>query len=269
VTFTPTDAVNYSSATSTVTIAVNQPVPTITSLNPPISSAGGATFALTVNGAGFTPSSVVKFKGTALSTIYVSGTQLTAQVPAANIANAGQQPVTVQNPAPGGGASNAFQFEIDSAGSTSLVVNTTTATVAHGATANFALTLPSGTTNVSASCLNLPAGASCSYSATNNSVSIATSSSTPAGTYQIVIVLTETLPGVAAAWLLPIFILPLYSVAKRRGAQRFLFVLCIAIVLSFAASAMGCGGGSGGGGSSPVQPTHQTTSSGSVTLIVQ
>jgi len=269
VTFTPTDAVNYRSATSTVTIAVNQPVPTITSLNPPISSAGGATFALTVNGAGFTPSSVVKFKGTALSTIYVSGTQLTAQVPAANIANAGQQPVTVQNPAPGGGASNAFQFEIDSAGSTSLVVNTTTATVAHGATANYALTLPSGTTNVSASCLNLPAGASCSYSATNNSVSIATSSSTPAGTYQIVIVLTETLPGVAAAWLLPIFILPLYSVAKRRGAQRFLFVLCIAIVLSFAVSAMGCGGGSGGGGSTPVQPTHQTTSSGLVTLIVQ
>jgi hypothetical protein len=57
-----------------------------------------------------------------------------------------------------------------------------------------------------ATCLNLPTGATCSYSATTNTVSIATSATTPRGTYQITVVFTETLPGAAeASILLPNF----------------------------------------------------------------
>jgi hypothetical protein len=172
----------------------------------------------------------------------------------------------VLNPLPGGGSSNALQFQIDTAGSGSPVFTTNNGSVVPGATTNFPVTLPSGATSVSVSCLNLPPGASCSYSAASSSVTISTSSNTPAGTYQVIVVFTETLPGAAAALLLPIFILPLYTIAKRRGAQRLWFVLCIAVVISFTVSVMGCGGGGGG---APVQQTHQVTSSGTITLIVR
>src|SRR5262249_11585370 len=54
------------------------------------------------------------WNGTALNnTRFVSSTQLTVTVPAANIANAGTASVTVTNPAPGGGTSNAVNFAIN------------------------------------------------------------------------------------------------------------------------------------------------------------
>jgi hypothetical protein len=269
VAFTPNDAVNYTTVSSTVPIQVNQPAPTITSLTPAIGSAGGAAFTLTVNGAGFTPSSVVRWSNSALTTTYVSGTQLTAQVPAANIASAGQQTVTVINPTPGGGSSNALQYEIDTAGSGSPAFTTNNATVPPGASANYPVTLPSGTTNVSVSCLNLPAGSSCSYSASSSSVSISTSSTTPTGTYQVTIVFTETLPGAAAAWLVPIFAVPLLAAIRHRRPQKLWLALCVVAVLGFAVSISGCGGGGNSGGGNSQPQTHQVTSSATVTLKVQ
>jgi sugar lactone lactonase YvrE len=267
VVFTPADTTDYTSATDNVTIVVDQPVPSISSLSPPVASAGGAAFTLTIYGTGFIQSSVVMLGNNALSTSYQSGTQLTAQVPAADIANAGIGFITVQNPSPGGGTSNAFQFEIDSAGSGSPTFTTTTVTVTPGTTATYPVTLPSGAINVSVSCLNLPAGTACSYSAANGSVSITTSSTTPAGTYQITIVFTETLPGAAAAWLLPLFLLPIAIAARRRGVRQLWLTVCVVAILGVAASAIGCGGGGNGGSS--VQQTHQATSSGAVTLTVQ
>lgn len=47
-----------------------------------------------------------------LATQYVSGSELVAAVPAANVAKAGSAQVQVVNPAPGGGTSNAITFEI-------------------------------------------------------------------------------------------------------------------------------------------------------------
>jgi hypothetical protein len=44
------------------------------------------------------------------TTTFVSSTQLTAAIPAANIASAGTAQVKVFNPTPGGGASNAQTF---------------------------------------------------------------------------------------------------------------------------------------------------------------
>jgi hypothetical protein len=58
-----------------------------------------------VNGTGFVSTSVVQWNGTALTTHFVSGSQLTATVPASDIASAGSGWVTVTNPAPGGGTS--------------------------------------------------------------------------------------------------------------------------------------------------------------------
>lgn len=199
---------------------------------------------------------------TALSTTYGSATQLTAQIPAADIASAGINNITVQTPAPGGGTSNVFEFEVDSGSSGSGPTFTTlTASVAPGSTASYPVTLPSSATGVTVSCLNLPTGTSCSYS--SGSVIIATSASTPAGTYQVTVVFTETLPGAASGLIvLPILLLPLAWARRRWMRQHIWITACLGFVILVGGAGIGCGGSSN-------SQTHTATSSGAVTLIVQ
>lgn len=91
------------------------PVPLINlPLVPDATAPGGPQFTLTVNGTGFVSSSVVNWNGVPLATQFVSGSRLTATVPAANIATANTGWVTVVNPAPGGGASNTTFFTVPS-----------------------------------------------------------------------------------------------------------------------------------------------------------
>jgi hypothetical protein len=85
------------------------PVPFISQpLLPDATAPGGPQFTLTVNGTGFVSNSVVNWNGSALATQFVSGSQLTAIVPAADIATANTGWVTVVNPAPGGTSNVAF-----------------------------------------------------------------------------------------------------------------------------------------------------------------
>ncbi len=100
-------------ASAPFTFSINNPVPTISSLSPASATAGGAAFTLTVNGSGFVSGSVVRWNGSARPTAFVSATQLTAAIPAADIAVAGTASVTVFNPAPGGGESSARTFTIN------------------------------------------------------------------------------------------------------------------------------------------------------------
>ncbi len=86
-------------------VTVNNPSPSVTSINPTTKTAGDATFDLTVNGSGFVPTSVVWFKGAAHATTYNSAAQLTASIPVSDLLLAGSFPVTVVNPGPGGGTS--------------------------------------------------------------------------------------------------------------------------------------------------------------------
>jgi hypothetical protein len=271
VNFTPTDSTDYLPATATVTLAVTNPVPVMGSLAPALTSAGGAAFTLTVTGSGFAPTSTVFWGTTALATQYGSATQLTAQVTAAEIASSGVTVITVQTPAPGGGTSNPLQFEVDSSGSgsTAPFFTTLTATVAPGSTASYPATLPSSVTSATVTCLNLPAGATCSYSPTTNTLTIATSTTTPAGTYPITVVFTETVTGAATAGiLLPFLLLPLVFLRKKL-AVRGIWIAAVVVVLTIAVSvSIGCGGG-GGGSSSTQTQTHQAISSGSVTITIQ
>jgi hypothetical protein len=80
------------SAGATFTIAAMQ---VITSLSPDSATAGGPAFTLTVNGTGFASSAVVEWNSTALTTTYVSSTQLTATVPASLISTPGSASITV------------------------------------------------------------------------------------------------------------------------------------------------------------------------------
>lgn len=98
---------------SAQTFVINQtrnPIPAITNLNPVAAIAGGNSFALTINGANFVNSSVVRWNGDARTTAFVSVNQLTAMIPATDITTAGVANVTVFNPAPGGGESNGLPF---------------------------------------------------------------------------------------------------------------------------------------------------------------
>lgn len=73
-------------------------VPTIASLSPSSTTAGGPAFTLTVNGTNFGGKAVVNWNGSPLPTTIVSGKQVTAAVPAADIAASGTAAVTVTNP---------------------------------------------------------------------------------------------------------------------------------------------------------------------------
>jgi hypothetical protein len=267
-TFTPTDATDYGVATASVVLAVINPVPVITALVPAHTAAGGSAFSLTVNGAGFVPTSAVFWGGAALVTQYVNATQLTASVPASAIATAGTSSVSVQTGAPGGGSSGALQFELDSAsslGAGAPSFTTVTATVAPGSIASYPVTLPSSVISSFVSCLNLPTGATCSYA--NGVLTIVTSAGTPRGTYVITAVFTETLTGVATGFVLPLLLLP-WGKRRKRSRMTGLGIMTLAAVtltaggLLFAGCAM-----SGGGPTSPA--THQATSSSTITLIVQ
>lgn len=259
------------SAAYIINTATN-PAPVIGSLSPAFIDAGGATFPLTVNGSGFTANSTVYWGTSALSTTYGSASLLTAQVSAADIATGGiSVAITVETPTPGGGTSNSYGFEVDtSSGTTSgPIFTSTTATVTAGSTASYPVTLPSTVTSVSVTCLNLPTGATCSYSSTTGTVTIATSSTTPAGTYQITVVFAETVSGAATSWiLLPILLLPLVFFRRKKMAARRIWVTaCLGLAL-IASTAIGIGC-SGGGSSSPTTPaTHQVTSSGAVSLTI-
>lgn len=92
---------------------VNNPVPVLVSISPNSSTAGGSSFTLTCNGGNYVTGSKVRWNGVDLTTTYVSATQLTASVPAANIASPGSATVTVFNPTPGGGTSAGRTFTIN------------------------------------------------------------------------------------------------------------------------------------------------------------
>jgi hypothetical protein len=92
--------------------ADDNPVPTILSLHPASATVGGTAFTLVVNGADFIRGSVVRWNDSDRGTGFVSSSQLQATIATADIATAGTASVTVFNPAPGGGTSNALTFTI-------------------------------------------------------------------------------------------------------------------------------------------------------------
>src|SRR5438874_5611346 len=148
VTISATNAGGTGSATLTLTI--NNPVPTITSISPTSTTAGSAQFTLTVNGTKFVSTSTVNWNGSALTTTFVSSIKLTAIVPAANVATAGTASITVVNPPPAGGTSNSVTFTINNPVPTTTSISPTC--IAAGS-ADFILTV-NGTNFVSTSTVN-------------------------------------------------------------------------------------------------------------------
>ena len=87
-------------------------LPALTSLSISSAAAGGPGFTFTLTGTGFASGSTVLWNGRSRTTSFSSATRLTATIPASDLATAGTAPVTVVNPTPGGGTSNALTFTI-------------------------------------------------------------------------------------------------------------------------------------------------------------
>jgi hypothetical protein len=104
---------NSKTATVSVNVVAPNPVPALTSLLPSSATHGGAAFTLTVNGSSLVSGCLVEWNGAARSTTFVNSGKVTARIQASDIATAGTASVTVKNPAPGGGTSNALTFTIN------------------------------------------------------------------------------------------------------------------------------------------------------------
>lgn len=97
----------------TFTVVAANPVPVLLSLSPGTASAGSGTLTLAVTGEGFVSTSSVRFDGTSRPTTFVSDSRLEAALSATDLATAGEYPVQVVSPAPGGGTSSALPFLVD------------------------------------------------------------------------------------------------------------------------------------------------------------
>ncbi len=100
------------STPASITVVQPNPRPVLTRLSPSSVMVGSPDLALTIDGSGFSASSMVQFGSAALPATLRSNTQLQVTVPAAQLATQGPKMVTVTNPMPGGGASNALTFSV-------------------------------------------------------------------------------------------------------------------------------------------------------------
>jgi len=93
--------------------------PVINSISPNSINAGGADFVISVSGANFTTGTVLRWNGSSRPTNVANGTNLTAQISAADIALVGRVVIDVLNPSPGAAGSNSVNFTIGPAPGTS------------------------------------------------------------------------------------------------------------------------------------------------------
>ena len=88
------------------------PSPVIYSIDPKFASIGAQAATVTLTGANFIPSSLVIWNGSYMSRNYVDSNHLTVTFTATDLATAENYPITVFNPAPGGGTSNGIYFAV-------------------------------------------------------------------------------------------------------------------------------------------------------------
>lgn len=102
----PENTISYQNQT------VQNPKPVINSVSPNSVESGTGEVIVTVYGLNFVPSSVVKFNSSDRATTYEDGEKLKVKLTEADINGSGEYLITVFNPAPGGGFSNAEFFTI-------------------------------------------------------------------------------------------------------------------------------------------------------------
>ena len=138
--FNPAPGGGVSTPLAFNTNPATNPVPNVASLSPGTTSAGGAAFTIVVTGSNFANSAVVRWAGSDRTTTFMSTTSVTASILAGDIAAQGSFPVTVFNPLPGGGISNASSFIVSVANNPVPSLTGLSPTAAIAGSAGFILT---------------------------------------------------------------------------------------------------------------------------------
>src|ERR1700733_4144666 len=86
--------------------------PAVTSISPTSVAAGSGNLTLTVNGSGFLSTTTVQVGGAAEQTAYVSGTQVTATIPASQLASGAQLPVIALNGSSSSGSGTPVNLQV-------------------------------------------------------------------------------------------------------------------------------------------------------------
>lgn len=133
------------------TIFTSSTGPSVYSLSPWGVAAGGPAFTLALSGSNFVVDSVVRWNGSDRPTTFVNSNELTAQIPASDIAATGTASITVFNPEPGSGNSDTSAFTISTG-----AVGPISMAVDH--TGKFAYVANSGSNNVSMYSINAATG---------------------------------------------------------------------------------------------------------------
>ncbi|MEO8798235.1 MAG: IPT/TIG domain-containing protein, partial [Polyangiaceae bacterium] len=97
---------------SSLSFTVTNPSVAIASVSPSTALVGEAAKTVTVTGSGFVGATLLAFNGTNLASSFVDSTHLSATLPATSLTNAGNFSVVASNPAPGGGVSSPFSFQV-------------------------------------------------------------------------------------------------------------------------------------------------------------
>jgi hypothetical protein len=118
---------------SALMFVVDNSGPSITGLSPTSTTVPGAATPITVTGSGLSAVSVIQIGTTPVATTYQGG-GLAAVIPAADLAQAATLSITVANPSPGGGTSNALYFTANDPVPTLTAVSPTSLYALSGAT---------------------------------------------------------------------------------------------------------------------------------------
>ncbi|MDO8678503.1 MAG: carboxypeptidase-like regulatory domain-containing protein, partial [Acidobacteriota bacterium] len=131
-------AVTSPDPTGSINFALTLPgVPAISSISPSSIGVGAATFTMTITGTGFVDRSQVLVDGASRTRTIVSGTQLTATIPASDVATAGTRLITVVTSAPGGGTSNSLTLTVTAAAAKAALTSPTPGSILTGSTVTF------------------------------------------------------------------------------------------------------------------------------------
>ena len=116
-------------STNGATLTLKNPVPVLTKVSPNFQVVGATIFNITVAGSKFVPGSKIHFfnshEDSLLDTKFISATALKAQMDLEGVASGQAYSVTVEAPAPGGGASQPLSFTLNNAAPTLTSVSPT------------------------------------------------------------------------------------------------------------------------------------------------
>jgi hypothetical protein len=254
---------NDGEATNPLTFSINNPLPSLTSISPTAVTGGGPDFRLTLSGSNFFGSPVVRWNGVDMAMSGTAGyTEMWAEVPTSQLATGGEIQITVYNPPPGGGTSNALVLPVSTF---NLSPSPGSATVNAGQSATYTIqltpqfgsfdapvafinnTLPTGCTAV-----YLPANVTPGSGPVTTTLTISTKARSGSTTGSALGAAGSVPPALGPGLLLAALCFLLWLGSRQSGHGRLFrrWVMAAALICLFITLGS-CGGGAGGGNNPP------------------